>query len=418
MNQNRIIIIGAGIAGISAAYYLNRKGMDVTVIDKENGRDNCSYGNAGMIVPSHIIPLASPGMIRKGLRWMLNPESPFYIKPRLNVDLIDWGLKFRKAATEKHSMDSGPVLRDLLLKTRELLIDLENEEELEFGFHKKGLFMFCNTQKGLDEEAEAAERANQLGVPASILSPEEVKKMEPNLNLDIIGATYFPLDAHLHPGTLLDKLKTLLRQRGVSFEFNTTIQKLNGYNGRIKKAESDDGRTWQGEDFILCTGAWSSSLTRSIGIKLPLLAGKGYSITLENPKSLPLNCGIFAEAKVTMTPMYKSLRFGGTMEITDTDKSINSRKMSGLKKSICQFLPAFEMNDLETEQVWVGLRPCSPDGLPYVGRFKKYSNLYASTGHAMMGMSLGPSCGQIVADIITNGDSSLYHSKIAPDRYD
>lgn len=417
MDQNRIIIIGAGIAGISAAYYLNSAGMEVTVIDKDTGRDNCSYGNAGMIVPSHIIPLASPGIIKKGLRWMLDAESPFYIKPRLNRELFGWGWKFKKAATEKHELDAGPVLRDLLLQSRELLIKLEKEENLEFDFQKKGLFMFCNTQQGLDSEAEAAEKAKRLGIPASVLTPGEVRKMEPNLELNIKGATYFPLDAHLHPGSLMDNLKSLLEKRGVIFNFNTRITKLHSDSRRITSVESIDGRTWHAGSFILCAGAWSASLSGSVGIKMPLQSGKGYSITLKNPRQQPVNCGIFAEAKVTMTPMYQTLRFGGTMEIAGTDKQLNPRKLSGLKKSVCKYLPQFEMKDLEADNVWVGLRPCSPDGLPYVGRFNMFTNLYASTGHAMMGMSLAPASGRLITEIILNDHSDQNHPKIAPDRY-
>jgi len=417
MNRNRIVIIGAGIAGISAAYYLNRAGMEVTVIDNGNGRDNCSYGNAGMIVPSHIIPLASPGIISKGLRWMLDAESPFYIKPRFNAKLLRWGWKFKKAATLKHEQDSGPILRDLLLLSRDLLISLEKDENLEFDFQKKGLFMFCNTQKGLDNEAEVAEKAKHLGVPASVLTPGEVRKMEPNLELNIKGATYFPLDAHLHPGILMDKLKTLLEKRGVIFDYNSNITRLHSDRRQITSAESYDGRTWHADWFIICSGAWSDSLSASVGIEMPMQAGKGYSITLQNPPFHPDHCGIFAEAKVTMTPMCQTLRFGGTMEIAGTDKEPNKKKLTGLKKSVCEFLPQFEIQDLDTDLVWVGLRPCSPDGLPYIGRFDTFSNLYASTGHAMMGMSLAPASGKIITEIITNGHSDQSHPKISPERF-
>jgi D-amino-acid dehydrogenase len=149
MNEKKVLIIGAGIAGVFAAYYLNKAGHNVTVIDKSGGRDNCSYGNAGMIVPSHIIPLSSPGIISKGLKWMLDAESPFYIRPRLDTDLMKWGWKFNRSSTLEHVKASGPVLRDLLMKSRELLTEVEKEEQINFGFTQKGLFMFCNTDKGL-----------------------------------------------------------------------------------------------------------------------------------------------------------------------------------------------------------------------------------------------------------------------------
>ncbi len=417
MPKNRALIIGAGIAGISAAYYLNKAGFEVTVIDKESGRNNCSYGNAGMIVPSHIIPLASPGMISKGLRWMLNAESPFYIRPRMNLDLIYWAWKFRKSSTEKHVRESGPVLRDLLLKSRELLIEIEENENLEFQFKKNGLFMFCNTQKGLDTEAETAYKAQDLGVPAKVLTPAEVKNKEPGFDFRITGAVYYPLDAHLHPGSLMNGLKKLLNSRGVSFIYDTKISRFESDSTKITTATSSDGLTWKADYFIICGGAWSAELAKTSGLKIPLQAGKGYSITLNEPSLIPENCGIFAEAKVTMTPMDHALRFGGTMEIVGTDRRINTKKLTGLKKSVCNYLPQINMADLETETIWVGLRPCSPDGMPYVGAAMKFDNLFVSTGHAMMGMSLAPASGLIISEMISNGRSDLYHQKIDPNRY-
>lgn len=417
MNTNRAIIIGAGVAGLFSAYYLDKIGVEVTVIDQESGRDNCSYGNAGMIVPSHIIPLSSPGIISKGLKWMLDAESPFYIRPRLSLDLLNWLWTFKKFSTSEHVQNSGPVLRDLLLASRELLIELESTEKMNFGFEKKGLFMFCNTEYGLKKEIEVAEQARELGIPAKALTAQEVKEMEPNMELNIIGATFYPKDAHLHPGSLMDEMKALLIANGVELVFETEISNASTKGNQVVSVQSRDGEEWSGDSFLICGGSNSASLAKIFGKKLKLLAGKGYSITLEEPKKKPENCGILAEKKVTMTPMYNMLRFAGTMELTGPDKTINPKKIKGLKKSVCEYLPDFNMDDLEGQKVWTGLRPCSPDGLPYVGAFDGFSNLFASTGHAMMGMSLAPSCAKIVAELITNGRSELNHKMINPNRF-
>lgn len=419
MKKNKeIVIIGAGIAGLSAAYFLNKSGFQVRVLDKGNGLDNCSYGNAGMIVPSHIIPLASPGVISKGLKWMLKPESPFYIHPAFDRDLFSWGWKFRKAATHQHVEESAPLLRDLLMENRQILINLEEDESLDFDLQKNGLFMFCKTEEGLEEEAEVAEKANSIGVPAQILSAEEVRRMVPNIKLDIIGATYFPKDSHIYPGSLMDGLKKLLTERGVEFIFNEEVTDLDIQSGGVKGIKTEGGGLIPADRVVLATGAWSKQLTGKIGMNLPLQAGKGYSITLENPNPKPEMCGIFAEVKVTMTPMNGMLRFAGTMEITSPNLKINPKKISGLKKSVISYLPEYRMSDLENQKVWVGLRPCSPDGLPYVGKSKKISGLYFSTGQAMMGMSLGMVSGKILSELITNGNSELAHPLIDPNRYD
>ena len=416
-NGKHIIIVGAGVAGVSAAYYLNKAGAEVTVLDKSDGTDNCSYGNAGMVVPSHIVPLASPGIISKGLRWMLKSESPFYIKPRLDAELLSWGWKFKQASTKKHVEESGPVLRDLLLRNRSLLVDLEEEESLDFGFQKNGLFNLCKTEKGLEEEAEVVEKAKALGIPAEVLSTEEVKAMEPNIKMDIIGATYFPKDAHLHPGTLMDQLKALLQKRGVVFKFNTTVTGLKKSGREAAGVITANGKTEKGTHVVLCPGAWTPVLAKNMGFRMPMQAGKGYSITLKQPPSLPNICALLAEAKVSMTPMLGSIRFGGTMEVVGRDRSVTPAKISALKKSVVQYFPEFQIENLNAAEVWVGLRPCSPDGLPYVGEIASYNNIWVSTGHAMMGMSLAFSSAELISQLIFEDQAELTHPLIAPNRY-
>lgn len=418
--RKHVLIIGAGIAGLTTAYYLTEEGLEVTILDKDDGTDNCSYGNAGMIVPSHIIPLASPGIISKGLKWMLSAESPFYIRPRLNLELLNWGWKFKQASTRRHVEQSAPVLMDLLMKSRQLLVELEQKESLDFHFEKKGLFMFCQTEEGLEEEAEVVEKAKSLGMPAEMLTPAQVAEKEPDLDLDIIGAAYFPRDAHLHPGSLMDGLKKLLADRGAAIKYHTEVQDLISESGNVTGVRTSSGEVVQGSEVVICTGAWTPALSKSIGVKLPMQAGKGYSLSLDHPRVLPENCGIFSEAKVTMTPMNGMLRFAGTMEIVGTDRSINPKKIAGLKKSVVNYLPQFTMQDLQVdeEDIWVGLRPISPDGLPYVGKLNKFDNVYASTGQAMMGMSLGAISGKIVSDLIVHGSSECSHPLIDPNRYD
>src|SRR5699024_3483066 len=237
---NHVIVIGAGIAGLASAYYLSKKGADVTVCEKGDGEDNCSYGNAGLIAPRHIIPLSSPGVISQGLRWMLKAESPFYIKPRFNKDLISWVWKFKKASTPKRVEAAGPVLRDMLFRNQNLLIDLEQKESMNFGFQKNGHLTLCKTETGLKKEAVKAQKASALGVRAEVLSAKEVQEMEPNITMNIRGAVYYPGDAHLDPGHLMNQLKSLLQKRGVTFRLNTKIIEVHEKGeGKVEVVSSD-----------------------------------------------------------------------------------------------------------------------------------------------------------------------------------
>ncbi|HYW34051.1 MAG TPA: FAD-dependent oxidoreductase, partial [Balneolaceae bacterium] len=290
-------------------------------------------------------------------------------------------------------------------------------EGLDFGFQRNGLFMLCKTEKGLKEETEAAEKARSLGIPAEILSAEETRQMEPDIQMDIIGAVYYPKDSHLHPGSLMNQLKTLLRKRGVQFVFNTKIVDITEEKDGEIVAFAEDQQKVEGTHIVLCTGAWTPSLANNLGLAIPMQAGKGYSITLQNPRELPQICALLAEAKVSMTPMMGKLRFGGTMEIVGRDKSVTLAKVSALKKSVVNYFPEYTMGDLEGQNVWVGLRPCSPDGLPYVGKTDKYDHVYISTGHAMMGMSLSFSSGELIEQLISNNQADLAHRLISPDRY-
>src|SRR4051794_29360887 len=181
-----VVIIGAGVIGLTTAYYCVRQGYRVTVLDRGKPTDEgCSYGNAGMIVPSHFVPLAAPGMVALGLKWMWNPESPFYIKPRLSWDLAMWALRFWRASTRERVERVAPLLRDLHLASREAFVRLAAEGE-EFGLVTKGLLMLCKTQQALDEEGHTTAMARRLGLAADILDARQAAALDPGVTMDIV----------------------------------------------------------------------------------------------------------------------------------------------------------------------------------------------------------------------------------------
>ncbi len=402
MKAKRVVIIGGGVIGLCSAYYALQRGFAVTVIEREPaGADNCSMGNAGMIVPSHFTPMAAPGMITKGLRWMLNPESPFYVRPRLSVDLLRWGWLFYRHSTARHVAASRELLRDLNLESRRLFEELAATEN--FGLKQRGLLMLCKTPKGLDEEAQVALDAQQIGLQAEILYPGAVAQLDPDVTLDIVGAVYFPQDCHLSPANFMASMRRRLIAAGAQIESAVTIDTLVTRGGQVT-AVSAEKRCFEGDHFVIAGGAWSVDLLKSVDVNLSLQAGKGYSLTLPKPPELPRLCSIFAEAKVAITPMGNSLRFGGTLEVGGLDLTINPARVRGIVNSVQAYFPKFSARDFDGVKPWAGLRPVSPDGVPYLGQVPGLSNLLLATGHAMMGLSLGPVSGRLIADLLA-GDS-------------
>ena len=410
---NHVIILGAGVIGLSTALYCARRGMQVTVIDRSpSQRDGCSFGNAGMIVPSHFIPLAAPGMVSLGLKWMWNPESPFYIRPRLDADLLTWALHFWKAATRDRVSAAAPVLRDLSLLSRQCFEDIG----LDFGLVKKGLLMLCKQQHTLDEEARMAAQANALGIPAEVLDSKATAALDPGVTMDVCGSVYFPKDCHLSPGRFIAALETELQRLHVQFLWQTEVTGFKTEGITLKTVETSKGQV-EGHEVVLCSGVWSSGLSQDLGLKLPMQAGKGYSLTLPNPRQLPELCTICTEARLAVTPMDGALRVGGTMEMAGIDETITHRRVRGITRAFPRYFPAFEESDFAEVKPWSGLRPVSPDGMPYIGRTRRWKNLTIATGHAMMGLSLAPATGKIVSDLIVGEKPPVALHLMSPDRF-
>ncbi|UXE68165.1 MAG: FAD-dependent oxidoreductase [Chryseotalea sp. WA131a] len=412
----KIGILGGGIIGLSSAYYLNREGHHVTIIDQSDLSDGCSHGNAGMIVPSHFVPLAAPGMISKGLRWMFDSTSPFYVKPRFDKELIKWGYHFYKSATQEHVQKSAPALKEISLLSKSLYREWKQQLPFDFGYDERGLLMLYQTKETEHEEAETAKMARKYGIEAYILSSSEVQKLEPYVKVNSRGAVYFPGDAHLIPQKLVSHLINYLKDKGVQFQSATTILDFITENQKIKIIKTDKGE-FAFDEVIVALGSWSGKVSQQLHLNLPMQAGKGYSFLLNDVLKNVRIPSIFLEARVAVTPMANSLRFGGTMEIGGVNHSINMNRVKGIVDSIPKYYPNMKISMPLKEKVWHGLRPCSPDGLPYIGRSDKFKNLVITTGHSMMGLSLGPATGLLVAEIIDHKKSSMDIELFRPFRF-
>lgn len=413
----QVHIIGGGVIGLFTAWYLREAGCEVTVIDRSDLTDGCSYGNAGMIVAGEFIPLAAPGVIAKGLRWMFDSRSPFYIKPRLDLDLTRWLWQFYRSCSVEKVNRAMPFLRDFNNWGKLLYREMAALDEFDFCYEEKGLLYLFRTAKAQRAQEETVDQAQSLGVEARFLSAAEVQQLEPGIRLDVLGGVYYPNDAHLYPDRLMEQLLSILRQKGVRFLAQREVTGLRAENGKIRKLALHNGEHLEVEQVVLAGGSWSDRLLRQLKLKMLMQDGKGYSFTLKNADLRPGIPTLFAEAKVAVTPMGPDLRIGGTLEISNHDPVIHRSRLEGILASIPAYYPELKVDMPALETVWHGYRPCTPDGLPYIGRYPSVKNLTIATGHAMMGITQGPATGKLVAELLTDSKTTLDIDLLAPGRF-
>lgn len=408
------VVIGGGIIGLSTAYYLHKEGYIVTVIDKSDFSGGASYVNAGYITPSHIISLAAPGIITKGLKWMLDPASPFYVKPRLDIDFLKWGWAFKRSANKRKVEQSIPVIKDINVFSRELYQDIKNSGDFDFHYEHKGLLMAYKDEKVGEEEWEVGQKAMALGLKVEHLSKDQVDALQPKANLDVKGGIYFHSDAHMTPGDFMREMLSYLEKNNVTVLAEEDVRNVEFKNDRISEVLTNK-RKIKADEVVLAAGSWTSLLSKKLGIKMLLQAGKGYRINVVRETNIVLPT-ILCEAKVAATPMDGFTRFAGTMEIGGINHAINPVRVNAIATAGESYFKGLKITAEEKAEAQCGLRPLTPDGLPYIGRSAKYKNLTIATGHAMMGWSMGPATGKLVTEIISEQKSSLDLNPFHPER--
>ena len=414
MPQKKVIVIGGGIVGLSTAYYLKEEGHDVVVLDKGNLIGGASNVNAGYLTPSHIVPMAAPGMISKGIKWMFNASSPFYVKPRLNKDLIEWGLKFMKSCTPEHVQQSLKTILDINLLSKQLYLEMQQSGGFDFHLETKGLLMAYQSSHAEKEEAEVVNWARNLGLTIKQLDNKQVMALQPGAPMDIAGAYWYESDAHSTPEIFMENLKTTLEKKGVSFKLDTEVQVFQKQGDKITSVITND-KLLKADEVVIASGAWSETLLKNLGIKLSVQAGKGYRLNVNADTGISLPA-ILLEAKVAVTPMQGFTRFAGTMEISGINHKIMPKRVAAIAKAATEYYPKVEVPKKSLNDVQCGLRPLSPDGLPFIGRHSAVSNLVLATGHSMMGWSLGPATGKLVSELISGQTTTLSIKPFAPQR--
>lgn len=412
----KVIIIGGGIIGLSSAWHLQRTGWDVTVLESGDLENNCSFGNAGYISPSHVIPLSAPGMIGKGLQWMFDGESPFYIPYRMDARLIRWLWYFGRNANERHVLRSRQTLADMCMLSLETYREMIRIMDIQADMRQDGLLMLYQTQQQARAEAADAEHARATGQEVRILSKQAIEDMDTGMAWDIAGGVYYPGDAHLTPDHFMRGLRDELRTGGVEIITNCQVKKLQQHNRRITGVGTNLG-SFSADAFVLSAGVWSAELGRSLGWLAPMAGAKGYHLDVSDPPVMPRYPFILCERKIAVTPMNGFLRFGGTLELGAVNSNINPHRINGIVKGLKLYLPQFRELDFSRLKPWSGIRPCTPDGLPYIGPLNALDNLIVATGHAMLGMTMGAGTGLLVSSLLNQTSPALDLKPFDPERF-
>lgn len=412
----KITIIGGGVIGLCSAYYLQKEGCEVTVIDRGDITDGCSFGNMGYMSPSHFVPLASPGIIAEGIRHMLSSSSPFYIKPRLSWHLLQWGYHFWKNSNAATVKRNAPHLNNILQLSRQLINDMRQDIGDSFDMEEKGCLMMCRQQKTLEHEFHLADEAEKFGLKVERLKREEVQLLETDVETDVAGAVLFKDDCHFNPGKMMTALKQYLQTSGVQFQLNTTVTGFEKANEKIIAVITNNGK-FDCNELVVSPGSWLPIVAKMMGVKLLLQPGKGYSHTYNHVEKNIKYPAILVDGRCAITPWAHQLRIGGTMELSGINNKVLIKRMQGIYDSALNFYPGLKIDFPPAGQIWNGLRPVTPDGLPYIGKVAGLANVVFAGGHAMLGISEGTGTGKLVAEIIRRKATSISINAFIPQRF-
>lgn len=400
--------------GVACAWAVAQRGLSVAVLERGHIGSGCSYGNAGWLTPSLALPLAQPGTTAKAFRWLFDPESPLYIEPRLDPALFRWLLGFLWASREKPFWKAAPALLELSRASVQAWEELAARSSIPFGFERHGLVSVYENPRAFDRGRRMAEKLAQFGIPSAVWSSDEVREREPAVVGRQVGACFFPEDAHCEPFAAVQALAEEARQRGVTFLEQTELYGVDQRNGVVERLRTTRGAL-RPRHVVLATGADSAVVGRLFGLKLPILGAKGYTLLVPRLRHHPKRSIYLTERKIAVNPHRDCLRLGGTLELVQGDLSVRRRRVQAILKGASGMLELPE--PLEILGLWRGLRPCSPDGLPLIGRARGYQNLWLATGHQMAGLKTAPATGELLADLLTETAPRIDPRPFRADRY-
>ncbi len=399
-----VVIVGGGIIGTACAYYLARRGHAVTILEQAQLGKACSHGNCGLISPSHVLPLAEPGVVRKTLPSMLRGDSPLHVKLRWDPALWSWLLKFSGRCNERDLHESAVSLQALLNSSTALYRCLLTDEGFAPEWQDRGCYYVYRLVKGFEGFRHEADLLRSYGVTVDEIPREDLLAREPALLPEVAGAWYFPADAHLRPDKLIQQWRSALERLGVKIVENCRVLRLSPDAGEIRQAETTVG-TFPADQFVVAAGATTPEWQSRLKTRLPIQPGKGYSLTMPRPRHCPTASMIFQECKVAVTPMDSAYRLGSTMEFSGYDASLNARRIQAIRAGARQFLKEPECEPIQEQ--WYGWRPMTYDSKPIIDMAPGAPNTLIAAGHSMLGLTLAPVTGRLAAELLDGEEPHL-----------
>jgi D-amino-acid dehydrogenase len=394
----RVVVVGGGVVGLCCAYELMRSGAEVTVVERDHCGRAASLGNAGWVVPSLSAPMPAPGITTQALKMIFNSDGPLRLRPRLDPDFLRWCWRFWRNSTQEHYEAGLKALLRLNEQTIQLYKDLRTSG-VEFEMHESGLLIATLSEETLEEYAELLEAVKAAGYSGKVelLRKEPLLEVEPALSDAVVGAVYAKDDLHVRPDTLVSGLAGHLISKDVRVLEDTEVYGLEPA-GKGEWLVTTSREKLAAERVVVAAGMWSSELLAKLGVRIPLEAGKGYSVTARGRGTKPRHAMKLAEPNVACSPFEEAVRISGIFELGGRDLFVNRRLLKGVLRSASLFLRDWVMEEPRFE--WAGLRPSTPDDLPLIGTVPGFENLYVATGHGMLGVTLAPATAATMVPLV------------------
>jgi len=413
--NDSVIVVGGGIIGIACAHYLAEAGYEVTVIDQSDIGKACSHANCGFICPSHVLPLNEPGAILEGVRSLLNPKAAFRVRPQLRLDLYRWLFEFVRRCTHAGMISGGRKLLPLLESSMDEYRVLFARLGVASEWKENGLLYVFHTDSGFEKYARTDKLLSETyGVRARRIEGAELRAFDPALRTGLAGAFFYDDDGSVRPDKLVRGWREHLAANGVVFSENCRLEHIRRSGRTIVALETSVGEL-TANHYVFATGAWSARFASELGCRIPVEPGKGYSLTMSKPDMQPKHPMLLPEHRIGVTPFDDSYRIGSMMEFVGFDESIPEQRMTQLRDSAKPYLETPVGS--EVLETWYGWRPMTWDSLPIVGRVPDSDNGLLATGHNMLGLTLAPATGRLIAELLSESPTHIDVAAYSPSRF-